>query len=223
MKNDKIIRWMVPLCEYGSADNKESSGFSAPRPLRSNGCLITVTWYLCCVMRLMSFHDHSPFSLLFAYGLVPGGGGGGGVNYPHRGTSIASFEVCFVLSRTSQWVEKIWPSNDAHHCTICCRYMIIFVHVFFTYTTSIVYFSEFQWSITEVYGNGNRYQSTYQTCVYLEKCSFLVANLIVSAQIARFMGPTLDPSWSFRPQMGPCWPHEPCYQHGSYFVRSWWR
>ena len=31
-------------------------------------------------------------------------------------------------------------------------------------------------------------------------------------QIAKFMGPTWGPPGSCRPQMGPCWPHEPCYQ-----------
>ena len=32
------------------------------------------------------------------------------------------------------------------------------------------------------------------------------------SQIAKFMGPTWGPPGSCRPQMGPCWPHEPCYQ-----------
>ena len=36
----------------------------------------------------------------------------------------------------------------------------------------------------------------------------------VEAQIAKFMRPTLGPPGSCRPQMGPCWPHEPCYQGG---------
>ena len=30
-------------------------------------------------------------------------------------------------------------------------------------------------------------------------------------QIARFMGPTWGPSEADRTQVGPCWPHEPCY------------
>ena len=34
----------------------------------------------------------------------------------------------------------------------------------------------------------------------------------IQTQIAMFMGPTLGPPGSCRPQMGPCWPHEPCYQ-----------
>ena len=29
--------------------------------------------------------------------------------------------------------------------------------------------------------------------------------------IARFMGPTRGPSGADRTQVGPCWPHEPCY------------
>ena len=33
-----------------------------------------------------------------------------------------------------------------------------------------------------------------------------------ATQIAKFMGPTWGPSGSCRPQMAPCWPHEPCYQ-----------
>ena len=36
-----------------------------------------------------------------------------------------------------------------------------------------------------------------------------------ATQRAKFMGPTLGPPSSGRPQMGPiCWPHEPCYQGG---------
>ena len=34
----------------------------------------------------------------------------------------------------------------------------------------------------------------------------------ITTQIAKFMGPTWGPPGSFRPQKGPCWPHEPCYQ-----------
>ena len=33
-----------------------------------------------------------------------------------------------------------------------------------------------------------------------------------TTQIARFMGPTWDPPGANRTQVGPCWPHEPCYQ-----------
>ena len=40
----------------------------------------------------------------------------------------------------------------------------------------------------------------------LPKCKFS------DSQIANFMGPTWGPPGSCRPQMGPCWPHEPCYQ-----------
>ena len=36
-------------------------------------------------------------------------------------------------------------------------------------------------------------------------------------QITKFMGPTWGPPGSWRPQMAPCWPHEPCYQgHGPF-------
>ena len=31
-------------------------------------------------------------------------------------------------------------------------------------------------------------------------------------QIAKFMEPTWGPPGPCRPQMGPCWPHEPCYE-----------
>ena len=34
----------------------------------------------------------------------------------------------------------------------------------------------------------------------------------MDTRIAKFMGPTWDPPGSCRPQMAPCWPHEPCYQ-----------
>ena len=31
------------------------------------------------------------------------------------------------------------------------------------------------------------------------------------SQITKFMGSTWGPPGACRPQMGPCWPHEPCY------------
>ena len=34
----------------------------------------------------------------------------------------------------------------------------------------------------------------------------------LAAQIAKFVGPTWGPPGSCRSQMGPCWPHESCYQ-----------
>ena len=36
--------------------------------------------------------------------------------------------------------------------------------------------------------------------------------LLLWTQIARLMGPTWGPPGSCRPQVGPCKPHEPCYQ-----------
>ena len=36
--------------------------------------------------------------------------------------------------------------------------------------------------------------------------------MLLPSQIARFMAPTWGPPGSWRPQMGPWWPHEPCYQ-----------
>ena len=42
------------------------------------------------------------------------------------------------------------------------------------------------------------------------------------AQIAKFMGPPWGPPGSWRTQMAPCWPHEPCYQGGwgAWFVST---
>ena len=40
-------------------------------------------------------------------------------------------------------------------------------------------------------------------------------------QIAKFMGLTWGPPGSCRPQMGPCWPHEPCHQ-GIATPLGWW-
>ena len=37
-------------------------------------------------------------------------------------------------------------------------------------------------------------------------------NINRHTQMAKFMGPTWSPPGTCRPQMGPCWPHEPCYQ-----------
>ena len=37
-------------------------------------------------------------------------------------------------------------------------------------------------------------------------------NMTAIFQIAKFLGPTWGPPGSYRPQMGPCWPQEPCYQ-----------
>ena len=39
-------------------------------------------------------------------------------------------------------------------------------------------------------------------------------------QIAKFMGPTWGPSGSCRPQMGPCWPHEP-WNQGRYITECY--
>ena len=36
--------------------------------------------------------------------------------------------------------------------------------------------------------------------------------LIIAAQIEKFMVPTWGPPGCCRSQMGPCWPHETCYQ-----------
>ena len=44
-------------------------------------------------------------------------------------------------------------------------------------------------------------------------------------QIAKFMGRTWGPPGSCRSQMGPCWPHEPCYQGGllqGETTSDWW-
>ena len=41
-------------------------------------------------------------------------------------------------------------------------------------------------------------------------------------QITKFMGPTWGPPGSCRPQMGPCWPHEPCYQGTDACRCTWW-
>ena len=41
--------------------------------------------------------------------------------------------------------------------------------------------------------------------------SWLLAINIIT-QITKSMGPTWGPPGSCQPQMGPCWPHEPCYQ-----------
>ena len=44
---------------------------------------------------------------------------------------------------------------------------------------------------------------------YISFGSYITTSLY--SQIAKFMGPTWGPPGSCRPQMGPCWPHEPCY------------
>ena len=43
-----------------------------------------------------------------------------------------------------------------------------------------------------------------------------------TSQITKFMGPTWDPPGSCRPQMGPCWPHWPCYQGCSHQSVAGW-
>ena len=40
----------------------------------------------------------------------------------------------------------------------------------------------------------------------------------IASQIAKFMGPTWSLPVSCRPQMDPCWPHEPCFQ--GYVINS---
>ena len=51
-------------------------------------------------------------------------------------------------------------------------------------------------------------------------CSlFCTEAFINTSQIARFMGSTWGPPGSCRPQMVPCWPHEPCYQGCYMYVK----
>ena len=38
-----------------------------------------------------------------------------------------------------------------------------------------------------------------------------IIDILKPSQIAKFMVPTWGPPGSCRPQMTPCWPHEPCY------------
>ena len=38
------------------------------------------------------------------------------------------------------------------------------------------------------------------------------SNILKRTKITKIMGPTWGPPGSCGPQMGPCWPHEPCYQ-----------
>ena len=44
------------------------------------------------------------------------------------------------------------------------------------------------------------------------ECHELYDSNDVATQIAKFMGPTWGPPGYCRPQMGPFWPQEPCYQ-----------
>ena len=46
----------------------------------------------------------------------------------------------------------------------------------------------------------------------MEAASCISASILDTsiAKRARFMGPTWGPPGSCRPQIGPCWPHEPC-------------
>ena len=48
---------------------------------------------------------------------------------------------------------------------------------------------------------------------------YSILRYIALSQIAKFMGPTWGPPGSCRPQMGLCWPHEPCYR-GYYMLYS---
>ena len=51
----------------------------------------------------------------------------------------------------------------------------------------------------------------FVVAIFLSK-NVLGSISIMKSQIARFMWPTCGPPGSCRPQMGPYWPHEPCYQ-----------
>ena len=48
----------------------------------------------------------------------------------------------------------------------------------------------------------------FRCCIYLGNTKCIA---FFCPRIARFMGPTWGPPGPCRPQMGPCWPHEPCY------------
>ena len=41
-----------------------------------------------------------------------------------------------------------------------------------------------------------------------------LSELWLLAQVAKFKWPTWGPPGSCRPQVGPCWPHKPCYVGG---------
>ena len=53
-------------------------------------------------------------------------------------------------------------------------------------------------------------------------CNYLslrfIPAYIPTSQIARFMGPPWGPPGSCRSQVGPIWPHEPCYQGYIYLI-----
>ena len=53
----------------------------------------------------------------------------------------------------------------------------------------------------------------------METFSALLALYVrIHTLIARFMGPTWGPSGDDRTQVGPIWPHEPCYLGGSLWI-----
>ena len=51
--------------------------------------------------------------------------------------------------------------------------------------------------------------------------TFILSHTL-TAQIARFMGPTWDPPGADRTQVGPCWSHEPCFQGVVSAHMVWW-
>ena len=77
------------------------------------------------------------------------------------------------------------------------------------------------WELSYMLFLGPKHKSINQlNCVWCRRSLRLISPIFRlclpdmhrSGQVAIFMGPTWGPPGSCRPQIGPCWPHEPCYQ-----------
>ena len=116
----------------------------------------------------------------------------------------ASKATLMNMDKYFMWIhyERLRYHNKAKHNKTVC----IFLGIYCTYSNDMWALNKSsvitRYVISELYPLCNLYQSYDQ-----------------QSQIAEFMGSIWGSPGSGRPQMGPWWPHEPCY-HGYHCV--WW-
>ena len=79
-----------------------------------------------------------------------------------------------------------------------------FKHIFLN---RIYFWSIYFWLTTDNHQHWFMVQKKLSNCL-----RSVTPNTNANSQTAKFMGPKWGPPGSCRPQMGPCWPHEHCYQ-----------
>ena len=131
-----------------------------------------------------------------------------------------------------------YPKKYAHGFVVICFVVVMQSFIMFLYevsihihqgcfagTGAIVRLPQCQWSKPDGYGKisqcitTTKHSKAKTVCICLGIYCMTTINVTVTTnttftttQIAKFMVPTWGIPGSCRPQMGPCWPNEPCYQ-----------